>query len=344
MIDKNKAKGGIARAKALNSKQRSDIAQKAAVARWSGDLPITINEGVLPLGGVNIMCAVLPNGQRIIVQAAFLKALGRSRSPKSGTGVLSTVDQLPFFLQNEALKPYITDKLAMSTTPIFFRTKAGGKSVGYDARLLPRVAEVYLKFRDDLLPKGDIPTKYRKMIGAADTLIRGLADHGIIFLVDEATGYQRDRAREAVVRILEEFVAKDLRPYVKTFPESFYEELFRLRGLSYPADGNKMPQYFGHLTNNIIYARLAPGVIEALKEITPRDSKGRHKYQLHRRLTDDLGHPKLRELLASVVTLMKLSDTWDQFYTFLERIHPKYNANYQLPLGDMQLPNRQLKA
>jgi hypothetical protein len=36
-------------------------------------------------------------GPEIITQATFLRVLGRSRSPKAGTGVLSTVDELPFF-------------------------------------------------------------------------------------------------------------------------------------------------------------------------------------------------------------------------------------------------------
>ena len=98
--------------------------------------------GEFPIGESSISCANLPGGQRIITQATFLRALGRSRSPKAGTGVLSTVDRLPFFLQAKALKLFIDEELAMSTGPVFYRTKSGGKGVGYDATLLPRVAEV----------------------------------------------------------------------------------------------------------------------------------------------------------------------------------------------------------
>jgi hypothetical protein len=149
-------------------------------------------EGDFNLGDAAISCAVLPNGTRIITQAAFLRALGRSRSPKAGTGVLSTVDELPFFLQAESLKPFISEDLAMSTNPIFYRTKLGSKGVGYDARLLPQVAEVYLRFRDDTLrSKKEIPARYEKMITAADLLMRALANVGIIALVDEATGFCR---------------------------------------------------------------------------------------------------------------------------------------------------------
>lgn len=337
MVDKNKSKAGFARARALSSRRRSEIAKKASIARWSGDLPIASHEGDFNIGDARLSCVVLPTGLRVISQSTFQRALGRSRTVQGGKGLLSSGAELPSFLQSEALKPYITDELTMASNPIFYRTKTGGRGVGYDARLLPKVGEVYLRLRDDSLKhKGRLPKRYENMIAAADILMRGLADVGIVALVDEATGYQRDRAKDALTKILEEFIAKELRPWVHTFPEDFYEQLFRLRGLKYPQTTVKRPQYFGHLTNDIIYARLAPSVLEELKKITPRNGKGRYKHQLHRRLTYDMGHPKLRELLASVVTLMKISNDYASFYTLLESIHPKYGDTLPLLLDDTQ--------
>ncbi len=329
----NKVRGGLARRDSLSPERRSEIARAAAAGRWDKSLPEAEHEGDFKLGDTAISCAVLPNGTRIITQAAFLRALGRSRSPKAGTGVLSTVDELPFFLQADALKPFISDDLAMSTNPIFYRTQAGGKGVGYDARLLPQVAEVYLRFRDDTLrQKKEIPSRYEKMIFAADLMMRALANVGIIALVDEATGFQQSRAKDALAKILEEFIAKELRPWVHTFPDEFYAELFRLRGLQYPKDTVKRPRYFGHLTNDIIYSRLAPFVMEQLKNDTPRAPDGRHKHHLHRRLTEDMGHPKLKEHLSSVITAMKLSDNYDDFIQKLDRVKPRFNDTLPLPL------------
>lgn len=165
---------------------------------------------------------------------------------------MSTVDGLPFFLQAEQLQPFISEELRQSTTPIFFRTKDGQRSVGYDAELLPMVCEVYLKFRDAAIQRiGKAPGQYQHIIIACDVLMRGLAQVGIVALVDEATGFQADRAKRALVEILEKFIAKELRPWVKTFPNEFYEQLYRLRGLSYPKDTVQRPQYFGYLTNVI---------------------------------------------------------------------------------------------
>jgi hypothetical protein len=111
---------------------------------------------------------------------------------------------------------------------------------------------------------------------------------------DEATGFQKDRAANALAEILEKFIAKELRPWVATFPNEYYEQLFRLRGLDFPRDSVKRPRYFGHLTNDIIYARLAPKVLEELKSATPRAPDGRVGLALR--------HDLRRALLALFLT------------------------------------------
>src|SRR5688572_24934628 len=99
--DEAKVRGGLARAAALSADERRQSAQRAALARWDGDLPQASHEGPLKIGGAELWAAVLPNGKRLLSQGAFLKAIGRSRTPKGGTGGFSTVDGLPFFLQAE---------------------------------------------------------------------------------------------------------------------------------------------------------------------------------------------------------------------------------------------------
>ena len=119
--------------------------------------------------------------------------------------------------------------------------------------------------------------------------------------------------------------------WVKTFPNDYYQELFRLRGLEYPNDTVQRPQYFGYLTNDIVYKRLAPGVLDELKRVIPKNQKGKPKTQLFRKLTDNIGYPKLREHMASVVTIMKLSNDYQDFVGKLDRIHPRYTETMLLP-------------
>lgn len=51
-------------------------------------------------------------------------------------------------------------------------------------------------------------------------------------------------------------------------------------------------------------------------------------------LTEDVGDPRLREHLASVIVLMKAAGDWENFKRMIDRALPRYNDNYELALGD----------
>ena len=96
-------------------------------------------------------------------------------------------------------------------------------------------------------------------------------------------------------------------------------QMFRLRDWQYVPFWVKRPVIIGKFTNDLVYERLAPGVLEELKRITPRDEKGRTKQRFFQRLTEDVGHPRLREHLTAVIALMRASTKWDQFYRMLQK-------------------------
>jgi hypothetical protein len=331
-ISEKRAKGGEARAKALTAEERKEIARKAALVRWNANVPQATHEADFNIGSTKIFAAVLPNGKRLISQASFLRALGRSRSPKAGTGVLSTVDGLPFFLQAEALLPFISDELRMSTTPIFFLTKDGKRAVGYDAELLPMVCEVYLKLRDErLATTGEIPATHKHIVKACDILMRGLAHVGIVALVDEATGYQEVRDRNALQALLDRYLRKELAAWAKCFPDEFYKEIFRLQGWEWQSISAQRPRMVGKLTKDVVYARLEAGIVKELEARNPANEKGYRKARHHQWLTEDIGHSKLAQHLHAVIALMRISRDWDQFKKMLDRAFPKRGDTLQLP-------------
>jgi hypothetical protein len=65
---------------------------------------------------------------------------------------------------------------------------------------------------------------------------------------------------------------------------------------------------------------------------TPKTPSVQNK--LFQRLTEDVGHPKLRELLAAVVSLMKYSPDWKILVNRLDREFPQWGKNYLLPFPD----------
>lgn len=333
MSESGKAAGGVARAAALSSKERKDAAKKAADARWSSPPPKKVVSGSidrpLRIGTVDIECYVLEDGTRVINQSSMLEALGRSRRPK----VLPDDDpNLPPLLQMKAIRPYLTPEMIESATPVRFVTPTGVKS-GYRAELLPDLCEAWLSARS----AGELRGSQLPTAAAAEIIVRGLARVGIIALVDEATGYQDVRAKDALAKILEKWVAEELQPWVKTFPVDFYKEMFRLRGLEFNPDSVSRPGYFGHLTNNVVYKRVAPGVFDEIKAQRAKDEKKR-KAKFHQQLSQEVGHPKLKEHLVSVTTIMKLSDDWEGFIQSLDRVHPMIDPNMPPELWDENTP------
>jgi hypothetical protein len=330
-----KAAGGIARAAKMTPEERRVASLKAVAAKAEiAKLPKATHgspDKPLEIGGAKLVCYVLENGTRLITQEGFLSALGRAKKAKGGHGAASVegaVDQTPSFLSGSNIKPFISNELQESTTPIVFRTPAGVKAFGYRAEILPKVCNVYLQARD----AGATLSSQAHIVKAADILMRGLAEVGIIALVDEATGYQKDREKNALAKILESFVAKELQPYMKTFPSDYYEQLFRLRGLPYPPEvANFRPQYFGRLTNDIIYKRLAPGLLLELKKQNEKDEK---KGKLHQRLTLDIGYQKLRDHISAIVMAMKLSKDYPDFIATLNRFYPRFGDNLTLDLEE----------
>lgn len=321
-----RAKGGVARAKQLSGKKRKEIARRAAAKRWDTDsLPQAVcssEDTPLLIADIALDAYVLEDGTRVLSQAGFLRALGRNKRAAYRS------NEIPPMLQGAALKPYLTPDVLEQSRPVSFVTPNGIRANGYRAELLPEVCEVYLKARD----ANALAANQRPVAKHAEILMRALATVGIIALVDEATGYQELRAKNALARILESFIAKELQQWVRTFPNDYYRQLFRLRGLTYPTDSVRRPQYFGMLTNNIIYDRLAPGVLDELKRVTPRTDNGRRKHKLFQRLTNNVGYPKLREHLGAVVAVMKLSDGWHDFIGKLDRLYPRYGNQLLLPL------------
>jgi P63C domain len=324
-----RAKGGKARMELLSGEERQEQARKGAAARWK-QLPLAVcgsPEKPLKIGDAEIQCYVLEDGTRVLSQAEFLEALGRHR--KANVRNEGGEERLPAILQGKAINPFISQEVIEKSRPIIFRTPNGVRASGYRAELLPDVCEIYLKARDaHALPKNQIHVAQQ-----AEILVRGLARVGIIALVDEATGYQEFRKKNDLSKILEAFIAKELQPWIQTFPNEYYEEMFRLRGLRFPNDTPRRPQYFGHLTNDIVYKRLAPAVLEELKKVTPKTDSGYRQHKYFQRLTNNVGYPKLKEHLGAVVAFMQTSANWGDFMEKLERFKPRYGETLELDLA-----------
>ena len=232
----------------------------------------------LVFGDVEIPCYVLENGQRVLSQAGIIKSLGMSSSGTDRLGAFLSQDRFNY-LDTKSL----TDRMSV---PVKFSNPNGGPSiVGYEATVLVDICDIIIQAQNDnKLLKNQI-----HIAENASKLIRAFAKTGIIALIDEATGYQYDREKDALQKILKAYISEELLPWQQRFPHEFYKQIFRLNRWDYTVDNlRKKPGVVGSWTNKFVYNMLPKGVIDELKRNTPKDSQGRRKHHFHRLLTDDI--------------------------------------------------------
>ena len=279
----------------------------------------------LVIAGIELPCYVLEDETRVLSQRGVFVSVSATRG---GPRVPAEVGaQMPRFANQNWLKPYIPNELELVLkSPVRFQPPTGPIAYGYPAQTFVELCNAILA----AFHAGATTDRQAPIVDRAMTLIRGFATVGIIALVDEATGYQEIRTKKALSTILEKFIAEELRPWTKTFPYEFYEHIFRLKGWPGP-DGVKRPSVIGRYTNDIVYERLAYGVLDELKRKNPTIAPGRRKNTHHQWLTGDVGHPKLKEHIIGVLALMRAAPdrNWIAFMRMLERSYPRKD---ELPL------------
>lgn len=283
--------------------------------------------GMLTIGDLTIQCAVLPDGRRVLSRRGVGRALGRSFGGKDFRRQ-DAGGNLPFFMNAKALIPFISsDLMLLVKEPIPYRHgKGGGIAHGIEASALPQICDVWLKARE----AGELTEPQRIVAQKAEILMRGLAHIGVVALVDEATGYQDVRDRQALQAILDKFLRKELAAWAKRFPDDFYREIFRLRGWKW--NTIRRPGVVAAYTRDLVYSRLAPGVLDELERKNPTVTPGRRKAKHHQWLSEDVGHPALAQHLHAVIGLMRAAESWDQFKRMIDRSFPKRGTNMELEL------------
>jgi len=280
------------------------------------------HDGVLKLGGIELNVSVLEDGTRVITHSAVFKALGREARGNA------RVINVPAFIDAKNLQSLIDGDLRSVIKKIEYHDKNNTVQYGYNATILPLVADLYLKARE----KGVLKQNQEDTAKKAEMLTRSLAKVAINALIDEATGYQEYRARDALMRLLDMYLKEEFATWAKTFPDEFYEQMFKLKGWDYNPNSVKRPGVVGKYTNDLIYERLAPEILTELEKKNPKTDKGYRKQKHHQWLTEEIGHPKLREHLYGVIGFMRACNKgeWDKFYDMIERAYPKKNGQIKI--------------
>ena len=327
--DEKKQTAAKARAQALTEEERKEIAAKGAAARWG--IPKATHRGELVIGATSIPCAVLEDGRRVLTETGITNAILGSRSGASKRLKKAATEAgalVPLFLAPERLKPFISQEM-LDGPLVPVKYMDGAKAVlGYEASILPAACEVWLRARDADKLQG----QQREKAMQAEILMRGLAHIGIVALVDEATGYQEVRDKLALQAILDKFLAKELAAWAKRFPDEFYQQMFRLKGWPFDPGSVARPGIVGKYTVDVVYERLAPGLVDELERINPKSETGSRKSKHHQWLSTDIGHVALAQHLHAVLGFMRACKSWDQFIGMLDIAFPKKGRTIPLQL------------
>lgn len=267
--------------------------------------PSATNQGEINLTKeLKLAVANLDNGDRVVAIRSFANLLGvkgggaywkQKKEAKQG-------EMLPEFVSANYLQPYITGEVKeLLLNTVEYKAISGQAAEGIKASIIPKICDIWIRALRD----GKLTPNQRNIAEKAHILLSAFAEVGIAALIDEATGFQKQK--NEYQKILEQYIAKEMRPWVKTFDDHFYQELYRLLGWSWDSyrQHKTHPQYVGTLTNRIVYEKLAPGILDKLKEINPKNSKGKRKGKHHQHLSQNEGYVALIKHLASISMLME---------------------------------------
>lgn len=262
--------------------------------------PKATHSGTWKIGeGLEIECYVMDNKERVFSLRGAAKSMGLA----GGGGIA-----LKRNLNAAFLSPYLSDELrgwiyqANTNSLPQYLTKGGTAFQPIKSSVFVDLCKAYIDAKQDGVLKLD------SQIAVADrmyAIMTAFAKTGLDAIIDEVTGYQYDREHDELQKLLSKYVSEELMPWAKRFPDEFYKQMFRLKGWTYT--GTNRPQYVGKLTNQYIYDQLPDGVLEELKQKTPKNKK------LHQSLTESVGVPHLDKQLQKTIGLMQASDTWEEF-------------------------------
>lgn len=289
----------------------TELYEEGLYAKYSAD------KTPLRLGSVELPCYVLNNGMRVFSGRGIQKAIGADEQASG--------QWLARFVKSPAISGRFMAGISEAfNNPVKFRRNTSGGSqsatYGYEATLLIDLCTAIIDAYD-----GREETVGEEYYNHAKIILKAVAKVGIIALVDEATGYDKEKARakDELQKFLAVFINQEAAKWIKTFDDTFFEDVYKMRNWTWEKATAK-PSFIGKIINDTVYERIAPAVYEELRRLNPKLGSGNRRYKFHQFLTSDVGRPMLKTHLAIIHSLAVASGyNWARFMHLLDKAHPK---------------------
>lgn len=277
--------------------------KEADLMAAENDVPKATHWGDLTLGDAEIPSYVLNTGDRVFSLKGVVSGL---------MGIQG--GQLTEYLKVRPLQPHLPIDLVPNEAGevhALFKFDTGADGVGkyalgikverfnallraYSSALVDHI----LSASDDGRAQGKLPmtSKQLEIAYRAVKFQQACADVGLVALVDEATGYQYERAADALQLKLKLYLEDEMRKWERTFPEHLWVEFGRLT--NWKGSIHSRPKYWGKLVMELIYGYLDPDVAKWLKDNAPKPMRGQNYHQW---LSSQFGLKKLTEHIWMVI-------------------------------------------
>lgn len=256
--------------------------------------------GKIDLGGDELDVYVLDTGERVISLRSAVKSIADADS-----------GDLAKFIGVSSLKPYINNDLILAELKEFSIPGTQFIGRGMTTEHFELICRAYVRA---LYEKAPMTDRQKEIAIKCAVLTSGLVQTGLDALIDEATGYQYERAEDALQVKLRLFIAEELRAWEKTFPDELWEEFGRLTNWS-GALGNR-PKYWGKLVIELIYDTLDPDVAKYLRENRPPAG-----VKWHQNLTENHG---VRQLVARCYEIVGLAKSCESMGELRKKVSHHY--------------------
>jgi len=266
--------------------------------------------GYLKILDKEIPVAVLEGEKRVMVQREVVGLLTGNK--KGG---------LSRYLKPDNLQPYLTEKFRnIPLDQAVLKFKIGRVTAqAFEAEDVVSICEMYLKARD----AGVLIGQQKKLAQTADILMRTFAKVGLVALIDEATGYQIIRDKEALRILVQQYIIEEAREWTKEFYDPFFHELDRIYGNQRTISRSR-PKYYARFINKYVYEPIENGLIlPELQRRNPLNERGQRKKRLHQFLNENKGLRTLRDRISKITAIMQISPNMRRFKESYERMESK---------------------
>lgn len=328
-------RSGRARMQKLSVEERKALARAAARQRWenarnagiqsaggsqeyqpikmeSSDrkekpLPIARWPGVLTIGTTEIPCYVLDDGRRVITRTAATSVL------TGGTGG----GNLEQYLVVESLRGFVPPGFKDQMVEFFIPGTSAPNTTtrGIPAETFIEICQAYVSAFESNALSTD---RQEEIAMKAAMFLAACAKVGFIAMIDEATGYQYERASDALQIKLKLYLAEEMRKWEKTFPDQLWEQFGRLT--KWTGSIQSRPKYWGNLVMELIYEYLDADVAQWLRENAPKPMKGQN---YHLWMTEQYGLKKLIEHIWKVIGIASTCEDMKELRRKMEELYGK---------------------